>query len=65
MLICQNGPLCEFVKMGLLINLYFLKLFMHSSLLYIITYGAIEFMRYKFMQPALDLHNSHKKKSHA
>ena len=48
--------LCEFIKTRLLVNLF---VFMHSNILYIVTYGTI-----KIMQPALDLHNSRKQISH-
>ena len=54
MRICQNGPLDKFMRF----------LFMRSSALCIVMYGVIKFMRDKFMRPALDSHNSHKK-SHA
>ena len=34
--------------------------FMRSSVLCMVTYGAIKITQYKFMRPALDSHNSHK-----
>ena len=52
--------LCEFVKMGLLINLCDFYLCILYSALCIVMYGTIKFMRYKFMQPTPDSHNSHK-----
>ena len=50
MRICQNWPLDKFMQC----------LFKYASALYIVMYGAIKFMWYKFMQPTLDLHNPHK-----
>ena len=35
-------------------------LFMRSSVLCIVTYGAIKIYAVQIMQPVLDLHNSHK-----
>ena len=46
MRICQNG------------SLIFMR-FMRSSTLCIVMYGTIKIMRYKFMRPAPDSHNSH------
>ena len=49
MQICQNGPLDKFMQF----------LFMRSNALCIVMYSAIKFMQYKFMQLALDSHNSY------
>ena len=54
--------LCQFVKMSLLI--IYCYSFMHSSVLCIVTYGAIKLninaVQINFMRLALDLHNLHK-----
>ena len=46
----------QIVKMGLLINLCDFIYGLTPSALCIVTYGAIKFMRYKFIRVALDSH---------